>query len=105
MPSRVIVLTKLKDGVDPAEYEQWVRTGDYPIARAQEPILSYEVFKAQERLLADTSDVPYDYIEVIDVSDVAAYLESAGTPEMQQMLGEWGERVGEYVAFSSDVLS
>jgi hypothetical protein len=104
MPSRVIVLTKLKDGVDPAEYEQWVRTGDYPIARAQEPILSYEVYKASERLLADTADLPYDYIEVIDVSDVAAYLAAAGTPAMQQMLGEWGERVGEYVAFSSDLV-
>jgi hypothetical protein len=100
----VIVLTKLKDGVNAEAYEQWVRTGDYPIARAQGAISSYEVYKASERLLADTADLPYDYIEVIDVTDVAEYLAAAGTPEMQQMLGEWGERIGEYVAFSSDLV-
>ena len=104
MATRVVVLTKLRDGVEPEAYESWVRSGDYPIARAQAPILSYEVFRAHERLLADSPELPYDYIEVIDVTDVAEYLEAAGNADMQQMLAAWGERIGEFVAFSSHIV-
>jgi hypothetical protein len=105
MASRVFVFTKLKAGVSPADYEAWVRSGDYPIARAQEPILGYEVYRAAERLLAETPELPYDYVEVIDVTDVPSYLAAAGTEEMQQMLGEWAERIGDFVAFSSDLVA
>lgn len=104
MASRVIVLTKLKDGVDVAEYEAWVNSVDYPVARSQLPILRYEIYRAEQRLLADTAELTYDYVEIIDVSDVAAYLEAASTAEMQEMLGQWGERIGSFVAFSSELV-
>jgi hypothetical protein len=104
MASRVIVFTKLNDGVDAAQYEKWVRTVDYPVARRQEPILSYEVYRANQRLLADSSESPYDYVEVIDVADVEKYLEAAGSEDMQSMLAEWGEHIAEFVAITTDVV-
>ena len=35
MAHRVFFLNRLHDGVDPEEYEAWIRRVDYPIARAQ----------------------------------------------------------------------
>ncbi len=34
MAQRVFFLNTLHDGVDPAEYEDWIRRVDYPVARS-----------------------------------------------------------------------
>ena len=35
MAQRVFFLNRLHAGVDPPEYEDWIRRVDYPVARAQ----------------------------------------------------------------------
>ena len=43
MAQRVFFLNTLKEGVEPAAYERWVREVDYPVARRQPAISSYVV--------------------------------------------------------------
>ena len=49
MPVRFLIST-LKDGVDPAEYEQWVRERDYALVRTLPNYLSYQVHRISVQL-------------------------------------------------------
>jgi hypothetical protein len=71
MVTRVFFLNELHPDSEDREYERWVRETDYPIARALPSIRSYEVFRL-EGPLAD-GEVPYDYVEVVEVSDLDSY--------------------------------
>lgn len=67
----MIFCNRLVEGVDGADYERWVVETDYPLARSLETIESYEVMRV-EGPFADTG-LAYDYIEVVDVTDIDAY--------------------------------
>jgi hypothetical protein len=71
MTTRVFFFNRLAEGADPAEYERWVREVDYPKARSIPSIRSYEVVRVEGPLR--DSAVPYDYVEVVEVSDVDSY--------------------------------
>jgi REDY-like protein HapK len=67
----VFFLTRLKKGVDPAAYEKWVREFDYPTAKTIPSILSYQNHRLHGAFRQ--ADAIYDYIEVIEVTDLEAY--------------------------------
>ena len=46
MPVRFLITT-LKPGVRPEDYEAWVRSYDYGIARGRENMISYEVYRIE----------------------------------------------------------
>jgi hypothetical protein len=93
----VFFLNKLHEGVDPAEYEQWVRTVDYPVARALKTINSYVVAKTASTL--DGKPSPYDYIERVEVTNIDDYRnELANAAGMDDFFNQWSARVGESVA-------
>jgi hypothetical protein len=94
---RLVLFSKLKDGVDPAAYEEWVRTVDYPLTRAQPHITGYEVTRLEGALFAETSETEWDYAEVIDYTSLEAYQAGLGTPEMKQVFDGFGGFVGEFV--------
>jgi hypothetical protein len=71
MSSRVFFFNRLRDGVEPEAYEEWVRTVDYPFARGIPAIVSYEVVRIEGPLR--DSGVDYDYVEVVEVTDVDDY--------------------------------
>jgi hypothetical protein len=97
MAQRVFFMNTLKDGVDPAEYEAWVRRVDYPVARKQESIESYVVTRL-EGMLNEDGAPPYHYLEVIEVTDLDAYRAGMeGNPEFERLLEEWATYVGESV--------
>ena len=65
MTHRVYFLSKLRPGVDPSDYEAWIRRTDYPVARACPAILSYDVTRIDGTL--DGQDTPsVNYLEVIE---------------------------------------
>ena len=70
MPT-VFFLARLREGVDPAEYEKWVREFDYPTAKTIPSIISYRTHRISGPFRK--ADVPYDYIEVVEVTDIEAY--------------------------------
>lgn len=92
MTHRVYFLNKLRPGVDPSDYEAWIRRDDYPVARACPAILSYDVTRIDGTL--DGQGTPsVNYLEVIEVTDIEEYREAGKAPEFVKLLEEWATYV------------
>jgi REDY-like protein HapK len=96
MAQRVFFLNRLREGVDPAEYEAWIRRVDYPVARAQDAIRSYTVTRI-DGTLSGEGESPHDYLEVIEIGDLETYRALASLPAFEQLLAEWSQYVAEAV--------
>src|SRR5215204_1630793 len=93
----VFFLNRLRQGVTPERYEQWVREVDYPKARALATINSYVVNRIDGTL--EGSQAPYHYVERVEVTDLAAYQQELQAGEgMEDFLRQWSAHVGESVA-------
>ncbi len=103
MAQRVFFLNRLDEGADPEEYEAWIRRVDYPIARAQGAITSYTVTRI-DGTLSGEGESPYDYLEVIEISNLEAYRALGDLPEFKQLLQEWSQYVAEAVMIHGDVI-
>jgi REDY-like protein HapK len=97
MATRVFFLNKLATGVDRSDYERWVRERDYPTARAIPSIRSYDVVRLDGPLRE--GDVPYDYVEVVEVADLDDYrADLAALPGRDEFVDELRGFVGEAIA-------
>jgi len=85
--STIIVLFNLKPGTDAAAYEHWARTTDLPIVNALPSIAGFEVLRATG--LLGGGSAPYQYIEVLRLSDPAGLMNDIGTPTMQRVAAEF----------------
>jgi hypothetical protein len=103
MAQRVFFLNTLKEGVDPAAYEDWVRTVDYPVARAQPAIRSYVVTRVDGHV-AESGDLPCEYLEVIEITSIDEYRASLENEDMKALLGAWSGYVGRSVAVYGEVV-
>jgi hypothetical protein len=103
MAQRVFFLNRLRDGVDADEYEAWIRRVDYPVARAQGAITSYTVTRI-EGTLGGEGESPYDYLEVIEITDLDGYRALGALPEFEQLLQEWSQFVAEAVMIHGEVI-
>lgn len=65
MPVR-FVITTLKPGVEPADYERWVRERDYALVRTKPNFVSYTVHRIR-RPVQMSPDPGWQYIERIEV--------------------------------------
>lgn len=105
MANRVFFLNTLHEGVDPAEYEAWIRRVDYPIARSKDPILSYEVTRLEGHLDGSDAPLPAQYLEVVEISDLEAYTGGlASDEEVVQLLKEWATYVASSVAVHGELI-
>lgn len=103
MRQRVFFLNKLRDGVDPADYERWIREVDYPLARSLPTIESYVVTRLDG--VMDGGKASYDYLEVVEVTDYDDYRASlGGGPEMEDFFQQWSSYVGESLAVYGEVI-
>ena len=104
MAQRVFFLNTLKEGVDPAEYEEWVRTVDYPVARRQPAISSYVVTRVDGHVTSG-GELPCQYLEVIEVTSIENYRMSLeGNEELEALLREWATFVDRSVAVYGEVI-
>jgi hypothetical protein len=103
MAERVFFLNTLKDGVDVAAYEDWIRRRDYPVARAQPAILSYVVARLEGHVI-DGAELPCQYLETIEVTSIDEYRAGLDAPELAALLDEWREFVGRSVAVYGEVI-
>ncbi len=93
----VFFLNKLRDGIAPEAYEQWVREVDYPVARALPQIKSYVVSRIDGSL--DGKESPYPYIERVEITDLADYQNALANAEgMEDFFTQWSSFVGESIA-------
>lgn len=79
MPVRFLIST-LKPGVDPAEYEQWVRERDYPLVASKSNFLSYRVHRI-EGPIDGAADSGWMYVERIEVKSLEQHDRDLASPE------------------------
>lgn len=104
MAERVFFLNTLREGVDPDEYEDWIRRVDYPVARSLPAIESYVVTRL-EGVLGDGGTPPYQYLEVIEVTSVDEYQAGlSGNEEIESLFREWSTYVGSSLAVHGVVI-
>lgn len=103
MTHRVYFLNTLRETTDPAAYEEWIRTGDYPPARANPAIVSYDVTRI-EATLDGTGTPSIHYLEVLDVTDMETYREALATPTFEKLLAEWSTFVASAEAIHGTVI-
>ncbi|MFY9331232.1 MAG: hypothetical protein WAO41_06095 [Candidatus Nanopelagicales bacterium] len=87
--AHVVVLFNLRDGVRADAYENWARTRDMPTVRDLPSVQSFRVFAASGLLGGGAS--PYDYIEVIEVTDIPSLGSDVQSPQMQQVAAQFAE--------------
>jgi REDY-like protein HapK len=105
MAHRVFFLNKLREGVDPADYERFVREVDYPFARRLPTIRSYVVSRLEG--LFDGGEAPYDYLEVVEITELEAYrksLDPSADREVQRFFEQWSSFVGESLVVHGEVI-
>lgn len=104
MAQRVFFLNRLREGISAAEYEDWVQRVDYPVARRQAAIKEYTVTRL-DGLVTGEGRPPYDYLEVIEITSIDEYRGSLeGNVELETLLKEWAEYVGESVAVHGELI-
>lgn len=80
---RIICLFNLKPGVDVAEYEDWAKTRDIPGVNSLGSVTGFTVHKATGVFGDDTATPAYQYIEVIDITGMDAFIADISTEDFQ----------------------
>jgi hypothetical protein len=80
---RIICLFNLKPGVAVAEYEEWAKTRDIPTVNGLASVTSFTVHKATG-VFGDAAATPhFQYIEIIDITGMDAFVAEISTAEFQ----------------------
>jgi hypothetical protein len=79
---RIVVLFNLRPGVTPEAYEAWAVANDLPTVRGLGSVAGFRVH-ALTGLLFGEGKPPYQYIEVIDVADMAKFGADVASPAVQ----------------------
>jgi hypothetical protein len=90
MPVRYVITT-LKKGVAPEDYERWVREYDYRVARTLPSITSYRAHRI-EGAIHGAADAGWSYLERIEVTDVEQYQKDLASPAGQELIRQLYER-------------
>jgi hypothetical protein len=82
-----LVITTLKPGVKPADYERWVRDRDYAYTRSNPNFISYLVHRIRGPI-EGAPDSGWMYFERIEVKDEEKHRQDLASPEGKQLLDE-----------------
>lgn len=81
------VLSTLKPGVDPADYERWVRETDYAFGRSHPNFISYVVHRVSA-VEGAAAGAGWSYVERIEVKDAETHRQDLASPDGQKLLDE-----------------
>ena len=84
MPVRYVITT-LKPGAEPEDYERWLREYDYPVAKTLPSIVSYRTHRI-EGPIHGAEQAGWSYLERIEVRDVEQYQKDLASPAGQELL-------------------
>ena len=74
---RISALFNLKEDARRSDYESWARGRDLPTVSGLPSVENFQVLRTRNVLFSDDKP-PFDYIEIIDVSSKAAFVEDFG---------------------------
>lgn len=80
---RIICLFNLKPGVSVAEYEEWAKTRDIPTVNGLGSVESFTVHRATGVFGDDSAKPHFEYIEVIDIKGMDAFVGDISTEDFQ----------------------
>lgn len=80
---RIICLFNLKPDASIAEYEEWARTRDIPTVNGLGSVTNFTVHKATGVFGDDAATPAYQYIEIIDITGMDAFVADISTAEFQ----------------------
>jgi REDY-like protein HapK len=84
MPVRYVITT-LKAGVRPEDYERWLVEYDYRVAKTLPSIVSYRTHRIVGPING-AEQSGWSYIERIEVSDVEQYQKDIASPAGQELM-------------------
>ena len=87
---RIICLFNLKEGVSVAEYEEWAKTRDIPKVNGLGSVTGFTVHKAAGVFGDDTAAPHFQYIEVIDITGMDAFVADISTEDFQAAAAPFG---------------
>lgn len=87
---RIICLFNLKPGASRADYEAWARGVDLPGVNALRSVSAFTVHRATG-LFGSDAKPPYDYVEVIDIDGMDAFVADVSDPEFQKVAAGFGQ--------------
>lgn len=85
----IIVLVKLKTGKNAADYEKWASEKDLPTVNALPSVARFELLRTAGLLTGGSA--PYDYVEILDVSDMEQFGKDTSTDAMAAIAAEFQE--------------
>lgn len=68
----VLWFAKLQPGVTPGDYEEFMRTVDYPASGRVPSIVRYQSVRLEGPAMGEGS-LPYDFLDMAEITDVEAY--------------------------------
>jgi DNA-binding Lrp family transcriptional regulator len=83
----MIVLVKLKEGVDPEDYERWILDSYAPAVRDLPSVEDWRDYRVSGLLGSDASP-PYQYVVTLDVKDLDQLGRDMAGEEMQRLFSE-----------------
>lgn len=91
--AKIVLQYKLKPGVSPADFEEWVRTTDYPTMRGISRVASFANHRVRGLLIGD-GEPDCDYVEIFDIPDLEGFTgEDMPGPTVQGIMGDFMGRV------------
>lgn len=84
----LIVLFNLKDAAAQEKYEHWAQTVDVPTVKRLSSIDDFVVFKNTGLLMGD-GQVPFQYVEIIEVNDMDQFGKDVSTDKMKEIAGQF----------------
>lgn len=87
--AKLILLYSLKEGVSKTEFENWVRTIDYPGMRGLARVDSFNTYRT-EKLLMGEREPSVQYIEMFDIPDLDGFIaEDMPGGTVQEIMGQF----------------
>ncbi len=87
--AKLVLLYKLKDGVDRTEFETWVLATDYPTMRGLKRVASFANHRVRGLLIGGGAPSA-DYVEIFDIPDLDGFIrEDMGGAIVQGIMGQF----------------
>jgi DNA-binding Lrp family transcriptional regulator len=83
----MIVLVKLKEGVDPEDYERWILDSYAPAVRDLPSVEDWRDYRVSG-LLGSEAAPPYQYVVTLDVKDLDQLGSDMAGEEMRRLFSE-----------------
>jgi DNA-binding Lrp family transcriptional regulator len=83
----MIVLVKLKEGVDPEDYERWILDSYAPAVRDLPSVEDWRDYRVSG-LLGSEAAPPYQYVVTLDVKDMDQLGSDMAGEEMRRLFSE-----------------